>query len=167
MRASMILAQLGFGFAAQTICQDGINLIEHFETYQPNFYYDQAGVRTIGFGHACIVSSNYCNDIIAPLSRQQATDLMMNDIAPCAQYVTDAITSNVSTNAFAAMVSLAYNVGPQAFGASQIPAAVNSGNLVAASNGFMAFTTVNGQYLTDLAIRRQAEMKLFCSDGFC
>jgi lysozyme len=79
-------------------------------------------------------------------------------IAPCFGTVA------ISDREWAAYLSLAYNVGPQAVCRSTIPRKVHAGQRIAACDTILQFNRAGGQVLAGLVRRRAAENAL-CLQG--
>lgn len=87
------------------ISNDGINLIKQFEGYRLTAYYDTAGIRTIGYGHA------YWNGA-DKISAAEAEALLKSDLIKFENAVNK--YDNIyhwNQNEFDALVSFAFNVG--------------------------------------------------------
>lgn len=153
----------------------GMNYIKKTEAYRPMKYPDppgQTSTFSIGFGHKLkgqelpqgYVTINgekvYINN---GLTRQQATDLFMQDLIPREEEVKKAIKVKITQNQFDALVSFVYNVGH--LQGTSIAKAINSGNIPAVSLAFMEYVriTKNGQKVTfpPLIKRRQQELRIF------
>ena len=73
------------------------------------------------------------------------------------------ITWPVNANQFGACMSLAYNIGPGAFGHSSVLRLLNLGNLTGAQAAFALWNKADGKVLSGLVARRAAEAALFGS----
>lgn len=124
-------------------------------------------MRTIGYGHGCHGDGNNCGSIAAPLSKDAATSLLMSDLASREQCVSDALQTDIDQNAFSALVSLAFNVGCEAFKSSKVPERINAKDFPGAAQAMKAMASINGQVVQDLYVRREAEVGLMCSSGRC
>jgi len=136
----------------------GLALIKKFEGLSLDAYRDVGGIWTIGYGHTGGV---YKGDRI---SAGQAEWLLAQDVAPAEDWVA-ARTANASDNQFAAMVSLTFNIGNNAFLGSSVRRQHNAADFPAAAQAFLLWdkapvdgilVTVNG-----LLSRRNAERTLY------
>jgi GH24 family phage-related lysozyme (muramidase) len=133
----------------------GLDLIKEFEGCKLKAYQDSVGVWTIGYGHTKGVKRG---DVI---TQKQAEDIFEDDINIFAPGVEKLIDNDVNDNEFAAMVSLAFNIGLSAFGRSGLLRAVNRGDFGTAANEFLKWNKAGGRVLAGLTRRRKAERALF------
>jgi len=160
----------------------GVNLIKEFEGYEPNFYYDSVGIKTIGYGHACHVYD--CSKLIAkkstgtwyqvyePLSEQEASDLLRGDLdkGGYEDCVRDKVTrSSLNRDEFSSLVSFVFNVGCGGFSGSTLLRRVNADAPLEGTGGireaFLMWNKAGGQVLSGLTRRRNAEADLYGSGG--
>lgn len=134
----------------------GIDLIKRFEGLRLAAYKCPAGVWTIGYGHTG-------PDVVPGLAitEPEADKLLASDIQTFSDGVRRLVTTQVTDNQFAAMVSLAFNIGLGAFGKSTLLRAVNSNDFVAAANEFKRWIYADGKIFQGLVARRAAEKTLF------
>ncbi|KAJ3037716.1 hypothetical protein HDV00_001365 [Rhizophlyctis rosea] len=137
---------------------NGRKFIEGFEGYRANFYYDSAGVKTIGYGHACQPSSS-CNSIHAPLSRAQADALFAKDLKRYESSVNSLVKTALTQNQFDALVSFTYNLG--AGNLRNIVPYLNKRQFKTATDHMLKYTHAGGKVLPGLVRRRKAEVALF------
>jgi len=163
----------------QTTDANGVALIKSFEGFYPDFYYDEVGIKTIGYGHACHVSD--CSDleakradgswyeVFAPLTEPQASDLLRGDLdkGGYEQCVRDLLTRTVSDDAFSSLVSFVYNVGCSALTSSTLLKRVNNNAALEGTGGireaFLMWNKAGGKELAGLTRRRNAEADLYGS----
>ena len=142
------------------INQKGIDLIKHFEGLRLKAYVDPVGVLTIGYGHT---GSDVTHGLT--ISEAKADLLLRADLEKFAKGVRSRLDVGVSANAFAALVSFAFNTGLGSFGRSTLRRKLNQGDAEGASKEFLKWVkgTINGkkQTLSGLVRRRKAERKLF------
>jgi lysozyme len=142
------------------INQKGIDLIKHFEGLRLDAYVDPVGVLTIGYGHT---GSDVKPEMT--ITDAQADQLLRGDLEKFANGVKKAVEVGLSSNAFAALVSFAFNVGLGNFRSSTLLNKLNAGNAKGASKEFLKWVkgTVNGRKVTlpGLVRRRKAERTLF------
>lgn len=135
-------------------------LIRQFEGCRLSAYQDAAGVWSIGYGHtAWVKQDDTC-------TQAQADAWLEEDAASVAGVIekwTDATAT--SDNEFAAMVSLAFNIGPTAFAGSSVLKFHRANDKIAAADAFLTWDKahVNGrlQQVDGLLRRRQAERALY------
>lgn len=145
----------------------GIAFICSHEGFVPHVYKDVAGIPTIGFGHALLPGESFP----APISRDQAMDLMGRDLAKFEAAVNTLVTVPLSQCEFDALVSFSYNCGTGALKASSTLRLLNQGDYTAAADGLLLWNKrtdqQSGKLVVDqgLAARRMAERDLFLSDG--
>lgn len=137
----------------------GIDLIKSFEGFRLKVYKDAVGFNTVGWGHLVLPEDNLqFNDII---TQQQADDLLIKDLEKFEQGVSKLLKVRVTENQFSAMVSLAFNIGLQAFAKSSVLRYINTGYPVLAGQRILLFNKAGGKVLNGLVRRREAEKKLY------
>ncbi|WP_434634000.1 lysozyme [Chromobacterium sp. CV08] len=136
--------------------QNGINLIQQFEGLRLAAYQDVVGVWTIGYGHTGA-------DVHAGLTidRQQADQLLRDDLARFEQGVSGLVAVAVNQNQFDALVSFSYNLGLGNLRNSTLLRLLNAGDYRGAAGQFPLWDKAGGQALPGLLKRRQAEQALF------
>ncbi len=143
--------------------QAGVDLIRRFEGCRLDAYPDPGtggDPWTIGYGAT--------GPGIAPgvvWTQEEAEARLVEDIAQFAGAVERALTVPVSANEFAAMVSLAFNIGAGAFRKSTLLRLVNDGHFEAAAEQFLRWNRAGGREMPGLTRRRQAERQLFLTPG--
>jgi lysozyme len=75
--------------------------------------------------------------------------------------VNDAVNIPLSQNQFDALVSLAYNIGTNAFKTSTLVKYLNALDYKAAADQFLVWNKAGGSVLKGLVRRREAERALF------
>lgn len=143
--------------------QAGVDLIRRFEGCRLDAYPDPGtggDPWTIGYGAT--------GPGIAPgvaWTQEEAEARLVEDIAQFAGAVDRALTVPVSANEFAAMVSLAFNIGAGAFKKSTLLRLLNDGHFEAAAEQFLRWNRAGGREMPGLTRRRQAERQLFLTPG--
>lgn len=143
--------------------QAGIDLIRRFEGCRLEAYPDPAtggDPWTIGYGAT--------GPGIEPgvvWTQEEADARLAEDVQRFADAVERALTVDVSDNEFAAMVSLAFNIGAAAFRKSTLLRLVNDGHFEAAAQQFERWNRAGGRVMAGLTRRRQAERALFETPG--
>lgn len=144
----------------------GINLIKEFEGVRLKAYKDVGGVWTIGYGST---GSHVKPGMV--ITASQAENLLRDDLQRFEQIV-DLKTRDVPTtdNQFAAMVSLAFNVGPgdpkrgrAGFLTSSVLKFHRAGRQAFAAAAFLLWVKVKGKTIRGLVRRRNAERRLYLS----
>jgi lysozyme len=136
-----------------------------------------AGIWTVGYGHALRNNrGEYLrgNKDKAEAYRQfpgltelEANNLLEQDLKLFGSQVSKLIKLPVTDNQFGACVSLAYNIGVNAFADSTVCKCINDGHFALAANAFSLWNkgTINGvrMVLNGLTKRRESEKELFLS----
>jgi lysozyme len=147
----------------------GRGLIKRFESFQPTAYAapEQVGTegRTIGYGHVILA----VDGLPDPMTQEQADELLQKDLERFERAVWKALDERVrpiiTVNEFSALVSFAFNAGPEAFKNSRLLRKVNSLDFEGAADEFgkWVYATVGGAKvkMKGLVVRRQAERELF------
>ncbi|CAG2104781.1 unnamed protein product [Medioppia subpectinata] len=156
----VIVAMVGLA-AGRNINWNGLNLIKGFEGYRANYYLDQIGQKTIGYGHCCVYHP--CDQLRPPLSEAQATQLLQADLGEFQNCVENSFPGKLSDNQFAAATSFAFNMGCGAWTGSHILSNLRANNWAAAANAFNEYTWMGGHQIAGLVVRRQKEAQLFRS----
>jgi len=105
------------------------------------------------------------DDETVVLSKEQAEDLLKDDLAPFIDMINENVHAPLSQSQFDALVSFSYNIGPKAFLKSDTLRALNNGRPLDAANGFDIWrkSEIDGKiYVVDALMRRRtAEKALF------
>ncbi len=140
------------------VSEQGIALIRQYEGFSATAYWCPAGKMTIGYGHVIGPDDEFADGCI---TTEAALSLLEKDIGARAQAVFEALENDPTQNQFDAMVSLAYNIGVNAFVKSTLLRLYDSGDIDGAERQFAHWAYVNGQKLPGLENRRLAEAALF------
>jgi lysozyme len=132
----------------------GLALIKRAEGMRLDAYQDGGGVWTIGYGSTHGV---YKGMTITPgeAERRLLEDLERHDITP---YLDGCATT---PNQFAAMTSLAFNIGLDRFNGSTVLKRHRLGNYSRAADAFLLWKYDNGRVVQGLLNRREAERELY------
>jgi lysozyme len=130
-------------------------LIANFEGFSATPYRD-AGGWSIGYGH--YMGASPTQDSI---TQEDAWTLLMQDAAKAANAVGAAVQVPLTQNQFDSLVSLAYNIGNNAFLASTLLYKLNNGDYQGASAEFDRWHYSQGQTSPALVARRDQEKQLF------
>ena len=134
--------------------QRGIELIEHFEGCKLRAYQDQAGIWTIGYGHAGARKDEY------ETAAQASADLC-NDVSAAEYAVNSLVNAKLNQNQFDALVSFTYNEGIARLRSSTMLRLINAGGYTAAAAEFPKWDMAGGEADPGLLRRRVAEQALF------
>lgn len=142
----------------------GLLLIATHEGFSPKPYKDTGGVITNGFGNASI-TPNKSVTVVEALS-----DLKLNTTS-AGQAVSNCIHKNLTQGQYDSYVSMAYNVGANAFCKSTMAKKANAGDRVGSCNEFDKWVYVAGKdcriktnNCSGIVKRRKAEKELCLQD---
>lgn len=151
---------LGIATDEMHVSPSGVDLICNFEGLELEAYDDGVGVWTIGFG-----TTKYPNGIRVKkgdtCTLDQARVYMQHDLKVFERAVRESILVPLNQNQFDALVSLAYNIGTNAFKNSTLVKRLNEGNYKAAANQFDVWVNAGGKRMEGLVKRRAREKALF------
>jgi GH24 family phage-related lysozyme (muramidase) len=100
------------------LSSSGLALLKKLEGFSAIPYPDSGNKLTIGYGHLIQPMSHLLH---ATLTEQEATDLLLQDIAHAEQAVNNVPFVTLPTqNQFDALVIFVYNIGPYAFNSSMM-----------------------------------------------
>lgn len=153
---------LGIATDEMHISPSGIDLICNFEGKRLTAYDDGVGVWTIGFG-----TTVYPNGIKVmkgdTCTEAQAKTYMAHDLKKFEATVNKAVTVQLNKNQFDALVSLAYNIGTNAFSKSTLVKKLNANDIRGAADQFDVWVNAGGKRMQGLVNRRAKEKALFLS----
>jgi lysozyme len=119
------------------ISDEGIKELQKMESVEPYVYTDTAGYQTIGVGHKItpheletgllLIDGNAVRWIDG-LTTEQIDGLMRDDLATAEWMVESCVNVPLNDNQFAALVSLCFNIGSQAFKDSSVVRVLNQGD---------------------------------------
>ena len=135
--------------------QAGMNLIKTFEGCELIVYKDVGGVPTVGYGHVTNLPVGY------GITQEQADAWLIEDLTHAENAVLAQISRPLSSNQFAACVSLCFNIGAGNFKDSSVRKWCNAGRFDLAANWFAPWCKVHGVEVEGLLNRRLAEAELF------
>jgi lysozyme len=136
----------------------GIELIKRNEGCRLTAYLDPVNIWTIGYGdtgahvfRGCTITQDEAERLLA--------ERLLREFEPGVQRaIGDAPTNE---NQFAAMVSLAYNVGVGAFAKSSVARHHRAGEYAKAASSFHLWNKAGGKVLAGLVRRRAEEADLY------
>lgn len=141
---------------------NGINLIKFFEGFRAKPYICSGGYKTIGFGHKILKHEKFNH-----ISYSEAESLLSKDLLAAEKSVLRNITSALSNDQFAALVSFTFNMGGGALQRSTIRQKINYGQYKDAGREFLRWVYSGGKILPGLVKRRKAEYDLFMLTTVC
>lgn len=144
-----------------TVNKDTIDLIKRWEGFRPDAYKCPAGVWTIGYGTTASAGAGITPRAGMVIDEAQAEVYLRRTVDKFAATIRPMITAPVTDNQFGAMVSLAYNIGPSAFGRSSVLGRFNRGDIQGAADAFRMWNKAGGRVLQGLVNRREDEIRLF------
>ena len=155
-----VTSMLGIATDEMSISPSGIDLIRNFESLRLNAYDDGVGVWTIGYG-----TTKYPNGIRVKkgdtCTLDQAKAYMQNDLKAFEQTVNNTVKVPLNQNQFDALVSLAYNIGTNAFSKSTLVKKLNANDIRGAADQFDVWVNAGGKRMQGLVNRRTVEKALF------
>lgn len=144
-----------------SVNQATLDLIKRWEGCKLQAYQCSAGVWTIGYGTTAATDLGIKPAKGMTIAQDRAEDLLRQGVEKFAATVDAMITAKVNANEFGACVSLAYNIGPNAFAKSTVLRELNAGHKDKAAAAFRMWNKVGGEVIQGLVNRREAEIKLF------
>jgi lysozyme len=139
------------------ISDKGLNLIKHFESFQPKPYLCPAGKLTIGYGHVITNGEKFTE-----IDERRATEILSFD-CNVAEAAINPISERLNQNQFDALVCFAFNIGNRAFLTSTLRKMIVVGLVTEAADQFDKWVHANGKVLKGLVKRRSAEKELYLS----
>jgi lysozyme len=137
------------------INQAGLNIVKHYEGCELEAYLCPARVWTIGYGHTHNVRKGMV------WTQTKADRQLEEDLRQFEEGVEEMVKIPISQNAFAALVSLSFNIGLEALRGSTLMRKLNKGELSMASEEFARWNKSGARVLPGLTRRRLAERDLF------
>ena len=160
--AATVSDMLGLAIDQLVVSLFGVDLICGFEGKRLTAYDDGVGVWTIGFG-----TTVYPNGIKVmkgdTCTEAQAKTYMAHDLKKFEATVNKAVTVQLNQNQFDALVSLAYNIGTNAFSKSTLVKKLNANDIRGAADQFDVWVNAGGKRMQGLVNRRAKEKALFLS----
>lgn len=145
---------------AMLISAKGVDLICEFEGKRLSAYDDGVGIWTIGFG-----TIKYPNGTRVKkgdtCTLEQAKEYMRHDLIEFEHTVNGSVKVSLTQNQFDALVSLAYNIGSNAFKSSTLVKKLNAGDYQGAADQFNVWVNAGGKRMQGLVNRRAKEKELF------
>lgn len=136
---------------------EGLRLIKYYEGLRLGAYRDPVGVLTVGYGHTG--PDVYPGMVITEAQAEQLLrERLATEFEPG---VRRALTTEPAQHEFDAMVSLAYNIGVEAFQGSTLVKTYNRGDKAGTADQFSRWKYAGGEVLLGLERRRAAERAMF------
>lgn len=147
-----------------TYLDKALSLIADIETFSAKAYPDPPGQYdkySIGYGHQLRSGDGF--SATSTITEATALQLLADDVSWADTCVGNSVTSPLTDNQRAALMSLAYNIGCGAFQDSTLVSKLNTGDYAGASAEFPRWNRANGSVLQALIDRRTKEQELFNS----
>ena len=138
-----------------------LDLIKQFEGLRLKAYKDPVGIWTIGYGTTAAAGVGCVPKAGMVITEDQAEGYLLLALDKFAAQVRPKITAPINENEYGAFLSLAYNIGPGAFGKSSALRKFNAGDKAGAADAILMWNKAGGKVLKGLVNRRQAERALF------
>ena len=142
------------------INQAGLDIIKHFEGFEPKAYLDPIGIPTIGYGHITGVTLQDVQNQ-RTVSETEAAQLLREDLAVAETAVERLITVALNDNQFSALVSFTFNLGEGNLQSSTLRRRLNREEYDAVPYEMSRWVKAAGRTLPGLVRRRKAEGELF------
>lgn len=137
-----------------------IEMIKRFEGYSAKLYNDVGGRPTIGYGH--LVQHNELLWVVDGISGSTAMHLLMLDLERIGRKVTELTQGlGLKQNEFDALVSFAFNVGPEELSQSTLLRLLKAGDYQGAADQLLLWDHCAGKVVKGLYERRVAERDMF------
>ncbi|QBK69604.1 lysozyme [Acinetobacter johnsonii] len=158
--AATVADMLGLAIDQMVISLFGVDIICGFEGKRLAAYDDGVGVWTIGFG-----TTVYPNGIKVKkgdtCTEAQAKAYMAHDLKKFESAVNNTVKVPLNQNQFDALVSLAYNIGTNAFSKSTLVKKLNANDIRGAADQFDVWVNAGGKRMQGLVNRRAKEKEVF------
>jgi lysozyme len=141
--------------------QDGLNLIENFESFRSCPYLCPAHVPTIGIGSTHYANGNPVKLSDTPITLAEGWNILKANIVQYEEAITRFVRVPLTQNQFDALVSFVYNLGTEAFRTSTMLKLLNSKDYTGAAGQFQRFCHCDGKENDGLKQRRAREAALF------
>ena len=146
------------------ISDTGISLIKLSEGCILKPYLCSAKVPTIGYGSTRYEDGRRISMQDPSISLEQAERLLRNDLERTVKGVSTFVTAKLKQCQFDALVSLAYNIGLEAFKRSTLLRKLNAGDYQGAASEFARWNRAGGRVVAGLSNRRERERLMFCGE---
>ena len=133
----------------------GLALIKRFEGLRTEAYRCPAGVWTIGYGSTRGVREGM------RITEAQAEALLLRDVERFERAVAGMVEVPITQGQLDALVSFAFNLGPEALRRSTLLKRLNASEYAKAAQEFARWNRAGGRVLPGLTKRRAAERAMF------
>jgi len=147
-----------------TITKEALDLIKEFEGFRAKAYLDKLAkppLWTIGYGTTARAMVGIEPSAGMVITEPEAERYLLAAVEKFAAQIAPKITKPINGNEFGAFVSLAYNIGPTAFGGSTALRRFNLGDKRGAADAMLMWNKAGGRVIKGLQRRREAERALF------
>ncbi len=103
-------------------------MLGNFEGTVLHRYFDQAGVVTVGTGHALTAAEKAAGAYVEGITRAEAKELLRLDVARAEEQVNALVKVPLEQHQFDVLVSFTFNLGGGSLGKSQLLVQLNQGN---------------------------------------
>lgn len=153
----------GFTIVAMMIDQGGASflaaaMLREFEGLRLALYFCQAGKPTIGYGHVILPHESYLR---GGINVCQAEQLLLRDMAWALWAARNGFGQILADGQAAALASLVFNIGAEAWVCSTIRGMVLAGDMVGAAGQFGRWDKIDGVRNASLTARRFREKQVF------
>lgn len=138
-----------------------LDLVKEFEGLELKAYRDAVGVWTIGYGTTAMAEVGIVPRPGLRITQSEAEMYLKRGLEKFAAEVDPMFRRPIGANQRGAFLSLAYNIGPRAFGRSSALRKFNAGDIAGAANAILLWNKAGGRVLKGLVRRRAAEQALF------
>lgn len=138
------------------VSRTAIELLKRFEGYRAKAAQLPDGRWTIGYGHTLTAREG------AEVTESDAEALLVYDLIAVTHLVNENVFTPISQNQFDALVSFAFNLGPDAFRGSQVLKRLNAGDIVQAACSMELWRKAEfegARIVIDALVRRRASEK--------
>lgn len=147
--------KMELGESNMQISQEGLALIKKFEGCELEAYKCPAGVWTIGYGHTKDVKEG------DKINKDEANYLLQEEMIEFESYIDDMVEVELNQSQYDALCAWVYNLGPSNLGSSTLLKVLNEGKYEEVPQQIKRWNKANGEVLTGLIRRREAEALLF------
>lgn len=141
--------------------QLAIDMVADFEGFRSHAYLCPAGVWTIGYGTTSASGVGLKVEPGRSISEPHARMYLRHALTIFAAKIASKIKVGLTSEEWAAILSLAYNIGPTAFARSTVLRKLNVGDRLGAADAFLMWNKAGGKILKGLRLRRERERAVF------
>lgn len=146
------------------ISDTGLELIKLSEGCICKPYLCAAGVPTIGYGSTRHTDGRRVKITDHPITQAKAEAMLRCDVVRTETAVDNFVTAPLKQNQFDALVSLAYNIGLEAFKESTLLKKLNARDYAGAADEFLRWNKAKGKVIIGLTNRRERERAMFMGE---